>query len=327
MTEGNVRNNDKPGLELLLLLACVPVVPLAHGQNAPPATPAPATTTIPQPPRNFFHPDRGKLLLTAGFSDAEGAGGGGLVPWATITGYGTDISWGANAHVTDISLKDFDLRTYGLGVGIADRVELSFAKHELEVTGTALEGVRVDQDIFGLKVRVAGDAVYHQNSWMPQLALGAEFKRHGGIENAGALVSPTQLGARDDDGVDYYLSGTKVFLAQSLLVNVTLRHTKANQLGLLGHGGDQDDGASLNLETTVGYLLTRKLAIGGEFRQKPDSLSADDEGAAWDLFLAWAPNRHVSVVAAYLNMGNILGPATTVNHDQDGLYLSAQVGF
>ena len=271
--------------------------------------------------------DKGKLLLTAGFSDVEGVGGGGLVPWALISGYGSNLSYGANGHVTDIRLKDFDLRTYGVGIGIADRVEVSATRHKLDVTGTALKGVRIEQDIFGVKVKLAGDAVYGQNSWLPQLALGAEFKRHGGIENAGALVSPKQLGATDDDGVDIYLSGTKVFLAQSLLVNVTLRHTKANQLGLLGFGGDQDDSASLNFETTVGYMITRKLAVGGEYRDKPDSLGVDDEGAAWDLFVAWAPNRHVSVVAAYLNMGNVLGPATTVDHDQDGTYLSVQFGF
>ena len=52
-----------------------------------------------------------------------------------------------------------------------------------------------------------------------------------------------------------YVSGTKVFLASSLLVNVTLRHSKANQLGLFGFGGDEDGDASLNFETTVGYLL------------------------------------------------------------------------
>jgi len=49
-------------------------------------------------------------------------------------------------------------------------------------------------------VKLAGDAIYGQNSWLPQLALGAEFKRHGGIEHAGPLVSPKQLGAKDDDG-------------------------------------------------------------------------------------------------------------------------------
>ena len=271
--------------------------------------------------------DKGKLLLTAGFSDVEGVGGGGLVPWAVITGYGTNQSWGANAHYTDIRLRDFDLKTVGFAVGALDRFEISATRHKLDVTGTALKGVGVSQDIIGLKVRVAGDAVYGQNTWLPQIAVGAEIKHHGGIDDAGPLTSPKQLGARDDDGVDLYVSGTKVFLANSLLVNVTLRHSKANQFGLLGFGGDEDSGASLNFETTVGYLLTRKLAIGGEFRGKSDHLGADDEGPAWDAFVAYAPNRYVSIVAAYLNLGNILGPATTVNHDQSGSYVSVQFGF
>jgi hypothetical protein len=271
--------------------------------------------------------DKGKLLLTAGFSDVEGAGGGGLVPWAVITGYGTNQSWGANAHYTDIRLRDFDLQTIGFAVGALDRFEVSATRHNLDVTGTALDGVEVSQDIFGLKVRVAGDAVYGQNTWLPQIAVGAEIKRHGGIDHAGALTSPKQLGARDDDGVDFYVSGTKVFLANSLVLNVTLRHSKANQFGLLGFGGDEHSGRSLNFETTVGYLLTRKLAIGGEFRGKPDNLGVDDEGSAWDAFVAYAPNRNVSIVAAYLNLGNILGPATTVNHDQTGSYISVQFGF
>jgi hypothetical protein len=271
--------------------------------------------------------DKGKLLLTAGFSDVDGTGGGGLVPWAVITGYGTNQSWGANAHYTDIRLRDFDLQTIGGAVGVFDRFEISATRHNLDVTGTALKGVEVSQTIYGVKVRVAGDAVYGQNTWLPQIAVGAEIKRNGGIDHAGALTSAKQLGARDEDGVDLYVSGTKVFLANSLLVNVTLRHSKANQFGLLGFGGDEDSGASLNFETTVGYLLTRKLAIGGEFRDKSDHLGVDDEGPAWDAFVAYAPNRYVSIVAAYLNLGNILGPATTVNHDQSGSYVSVQFGF
>jgi hypothetical protein len=270
--------------------------------------------------------DGGKLLLTAGFNDVDGAGGGGLVPWAVITGYGSDRSYGANAHFTGVTLREFDLRTAGVAVGILDRLELSAARHELEVTGTALEGLEVSQDVFGIKLRIAGDAVYGQQSWLPQIALGAQFKRHGGIEGAGALVSPTQLGAREDDGVDVYVSGTKVFLAQSFMVNLTARYSRANQLGLLGFGGQQGDGA-VNAEATFGWLLTRKLALGAEYRGKPDHLAVDDEGGAWDAFVAYAPNRHVSLVAAYVNLGNILGPATGADHDQDGAYLSIQVGF
>jgi hypothetical protein len=282
---------------------------------------------IPNPPRNLLRPDLGKLPLTGGFSDVDGAGGGGLVPWALITGHGTEDSYGFNGHITDIQLREFDLRTYGVGIGIADRVELSATRHELDVTGTALRGVEVSQDVFGVKLRVAGDAVYGQETWLPQIAIGAQFKRHRGIDNAGPLVDPTQLGATGNDGVDLYVAGTKAFLAQSLLVNVTLRHTKANQLGLLGFGGDENNSRKLNVEATVGYLLTRKLAVGAEYRGKPDSLGADREGDAWDLFVAWGPSRHVSVVAAYVNLGNILGPATGVNHDQTGSYLSVQFGY
>lgn len=271
--------------------------------------------------------DGGKLLLTAGFSDVEGAGGGGLVPWALITGYGTNQSWGANAHYTDVRLREFDLRTAGLAAGIGDRLEFSATRHELRVTGTALEGLKLSQDIFGIKARLVGDAVYGQDSWLPQIALGAEFKRHVGIENGGALASPTQLGARVDEGVDVYAAATRLFLAQSLLVNVTARYSRANQLGLLGFGGAQDAHGELNAEATLGYVLTRKLVIGGEYRGKSSRLAVDDEGAAWDLFLAYAPNRHVSIVAAYVNLGNVLGPATGVNHDQVGSYLSVQFGF
>ena len=183
-------------------------LPLAAWAQTPPATATPAPKDgpeemIPNPPRNLLKPDLGKLPLTGGFSDVDGAGGGGLVPWALITGHGTEDSYGFNGHITDIQLREFDLRTYGVGIGIADRVELSATRHELDVTGTALRGVEVSQDIFGVKVRVAGDAVYGQDTWLPQIAIGAQFKRHGGIDDAGPLVNPTQLGATDDDGVDH----------------------------------------------------------------------------------------------------------------------------
>ena len=59
---------------------------------------------------NLFGSDEGKFLLTAGFNDLEGSGGGGLVPLAFISGYGSSDSWGANAHFTNIQLKDFQLR-------------------------------------------------------------------------------------------------------------------------------------------------------------------------------------------------------------------------
>ena len=281
---------------------------------------------------NLFGSDEGKFLLTAGFNDLEGSGGGGLVPLAFITGYGSSDSWGANAHFTNIQLKDFQLRTYGAAVGALDRFELSYTRHEFNVTGTALDGLGVSQDILGIKIKLLGDAVYGQDSWLPQIAVGAEYHRNDGIDHAAqvglaGVTSVTQLGAASEHGTDIYLAATKVFLAENLLVNVAIRATKANEFGLLGFGGDLKNTYSYKPEGTIAYLLTRTLAVGSEIRTRPHNLSVDDESSAYTVFIGWTPTKNLSLVAAYLNIGGVLGPATGVTRHQDGPYVSIQAGF
>jgi hypothetical protein len=281
---------------------------------------------------NLLGADEGKLPLTAGFSDLEGSGGGGLVPLAFISGYGSSASWGANAHFTNIQLQDLHLYTYGVAAGLFDRVELSYTREELSVTGTALNGLGVKQDVFGLKVKLFGDAIYGQDSWLPQLSLGAHYQHNDGIKNAEAvglpgLINPKQLGAQAEHATDIYLVATKVFLAQSLLVNVVVRETKANQFGLLGFGGDRHRGYSTRPEGTVAYMLTRKLAVGAEIRTAPHNLGVDDQTNAWTIFAGWTPTRNLSLVAAYLNIGSVLAPVTGVSRHQAGPYLSVQAGF
>lgn len=281
---------------------------------------------------NLFGTDEGKLPLTAGFSDLEGSGGGGLVPLAFITGYGSNTSWGANAHFTAIQLRDLNLHTYGVSAGALDRLELSYTHQQLDITGTPLDGLGVRQDVFGLKVKLFADALYGQDSWLPQLAVGAQYKHNDGIKHSQSvglpgLINPVQLGAQAEHSTDIYFAATKVFLAQSLLVNAVVRETKANQFGLLGFGGDRHRGYATRPEGTVAYLLTRKLAVGGEIRTGPHNLSVDDQTSAWTVFAAWAPTRNLSLVAAYLNIGSVLAPVTGVSRHQDGPYLSVQAGF
>jgi hypothetical protein len=281
---------------------------------------------------NMFGADEGKLPLTAGFSDLEGAGGGGLVPLAFITGYGSNLSWGANAHFTNIQLRDLHLYTYGVSAGLLDRFELSYTRQQLDFTATALDGLGVKQDVFGLKIKLFGDAIYGQDSWLPQLAVGAQYKHNDGIKDAASvglagLINPEQLGARSEHAADIYLAATKVFLGENLVVNAVIRETKANQFGILGFGGDRHRGYSTKPEGTVAYLLTRKLAVGGEIRTGPHNLSVDDQGNAWTIFVGWTPTRNLSLVAAYLNIGSVLAPVTGVSRHQDGPYLSVQAGF
>ena len=276
--------------------------------------------------QEFSKPDMGKLTATGGVSSVEGAGGGGITPWALITGYGSRDSYGGNAHATRISTQDYGLTSYGVAVGVADRVEFSLANQEFTGSLAPLNALKIRQDIVGIKVKVAGDAVYDQGSWMPQVAIGAMYKRNNGIAGLEELgvTNVKQLGASDDHGIDYYASATKILLDQSLLLNGTVRLTKANQMGILGFGGDKKDSYQAMFEGSAAYLINRKLVAGIEYRMKPNNLNVDNEKAYYDAFVAWFPTKNVSVTAAYARLGDI----TIFNpKDQHGWYLSLQTGF
>lgn len=106
----------------------------------------------------------GKLLLTGGVSNVEGAGGGGIASWATITGYETRDGIGANVHATHVFLPDYDFSAYGVGVGLYDRLELSYSRQAFDTgkTGAKLgigSGFTFNQDVYGAKLRIAGDAI------------------------------------------------------------------------------------------------------------------------------------------------------------------------
>jgi hypothetical protein len=271
-------------------------------------------------------PDGGKLTATGGVSQVEGAGGGGLSPWALITGYGTRDSWGANAHATRLRTQDYALDSVGVALGVADRFEVSLAQQHFRGELAPLDQLAIKQDILGVKLKVAGDAVVDQDRALPQIAIGALYKRNRGIQGLGALgvSNAKQLGAKDDHGVDYYVAATKLVLDASLLLNGTVRATKANQMGLLGFGGDRKDRYQAMLEVSAAYMFSRKWVGGVEYRQKPHNLGVDEEKAYYDVFVAWFPTKNVSVTGAYVTLGDI----TIFNPTrQRGLYLSVQTGF
>lgn len=271
-------------------------------------------------------PDMGKLSATGGVIQVEGAGGGGLVPWALISGYGSRDSWGANVHATAVRTQDYSLDSAGVAIGIADRVELSLAQQHFRGALAPLDRLGLRQDIFGVKVKLAGDAVVDQDRLLPQIAVGVLFKRNRGVTGLGALgvTKVTQLGASDERGTDVYIAATKIVLDASLLLNGTLRITKANQMGLLGFGGDRSDHYRVMPEVSAAYLVNRKLVAGLEYRRKPHNLSVDPEKAYYDVFVAWFPSKQLSVTAAYA----VLGDITVFNPKrQRGAYLSLQTGF
>ncbi len=261
-----------------------------------------------------------KLLLTGGVTSIEGSAGGGLTPWAVIGGYGTQDQIGANAFFTNVRAKDYELRSAGALIGLYDRAEISVSRQKFDTrnVGAALglgKGFTFTQDIVGAKVRLAGDAVLEQDSWLPQIAAGVQQKKN----DRGALLR--SLGVRSERGTDIFVSATKLMLAESVLLNGAVRWTKANQTGILGFGTAARNKYDTMFEGSAAWLLRRDLALGVEFRQKPDHLPFK-ENNWFDIFIAWAPTKNVSLTLAYADLGNIV-----IKDNQRATYLSIQLGF
>ena len=277
------------------------------------------------------HAAADKLLLTGGVTSIDGAAGGGLTPWAVIGTNATEGEVGGSVTVTGARTDTYALAVYAAAVAWNDRVELSAARQDFDTgaTGTALglPGLHLRQDVVGAKVRVFGNAILDSDTWAPQVAVGVEWKQ---LDAGGLAPTLASLGA-DRRGTDFYVSATKLFLAQGLLVNGTLRLTRAHQNGLLGFGGAAHDGYALQPEFSFAWLASRRLALGVEYRFKPDNLNPSELGDGlkeddWaDLFVAWAPCRNASITAAWVDLGRIV-PAIEAKR-QTGGYLSAQFAF
>ncbi len=265
--------------------------------------------------------DRGKLLATGGVTQVEGAAGAGLSTWSLITGYGTDRGVGLNAHHSFATFNDFTFNATGVATGLFDRVELSYTHQwfDTRAAGAALglgEGFVFEQDIIGAKVRLLGDAVYTQDSWLPQISAGVQYK------NASEDDLVRALGAEDDDSFDYYIAASKILLEHSLLVSATARLTEANQFGLLGFGSATGSDYSLEFEGSLVALLRRDLVLGFDYRSKPNNLAFAEEDDSIALYAVYFPNKFASLTVGYADLGDI-----ALQGGQRGLYISLQLGF
>lgn len=251
----------------------------------------------------------GKLIGTSGITQIEGASGGGIVPWATIAGYGSKDEISASAFYSHVNLPDYQLHVYGANMGIYDRVELSVAQQKFDLSTL---GGELKQDVYGLKVKLYGDVIY--SSW-PQVSAGAQYKqlKTSAIANA--------LGAKSsDNNLDYYVNATKVHLGLvngfNFVWNAGIRASRGNELGLLGYGSAKENDYQFLFEGSAAVLFSRHWAVGVEYREKPDNLGLNESD--WrDVFVAYIPSKQFSIALAYAELGTIAGAK-----DQNGLFLN-----
>lgn len=263
----------------------------------------------------------GRLLATGGASSIEGAAGGGITPWAVLSGYGERGEWGADVFATRVETGDYRLDVAGVGVAFDNRIELSYARQRFDL-GTLARDLNLpenslSQDVFGLKMRLFGDLIYDQ---LPQVSLGIQHKRQKDF------LIPSLIGAQRSEDSEAYLTASRLLLGgafgYNLLINGGVRYSRANELGLLGFGGDRRDRHSLLKEGSLAVLFNPHWALGIEYREKPDNLSFAGESDWADVFVGYFPTKNLALVLAYARLGEI---ATLDN--QDGVYLSVQGSF
>ncbi len=258
----------------------------------------------------------GSCCLTsaqAAVTQVEGQAGGGIVPWGLLSGGTPTVS------ATWVDTGDYTLSSVALQAGIAKWVELSYARITFDTAAVGLG--KVDLDVFGAKVKLLDMA-----GAMPAVALGVQYKK---TDVADSFLN--SVGA-DDTGTDFYIAATQVIPVggKNLLLNATVRGTKANQIGILGFESTTEDSYEAQFEASVGLFLNEQTVLGLEYRMKPDNEIGGMKEDGWgDLFFAYFPTDNMALVFAYAEFGDIAAEATSgdFGEDQRGLYLQIQGNF
>ncbi|MGH8282686.1 MAG: DUF3034 family protein [Gammaproteobacteria bacterium] len=274
--------------------------------------------------------DSYRILATGGVTDVEGSAGGGITPWAVIAGYDTNEESDVTSFYTNITTPNFTLNDIGAAAGFDNRVEVSVAQQRFGLGPTGDLALMVGpnyelrQNIFGVKVRLFGNLIYDQDSWMPVVSVGAHY--YNNTSELGGMSTVELLGAKNNNGEDFYVAATKLwigaFFGRDLLGNLTLRATKANQDGLLGFGGNLDNSYKVEPEVSLVVLLNDNIGVGGEYRRMPQELTIATQRDWADAFVAYFPNKNLSLTFGYATLGTIAGAP-----NQNGLYLSATASF
>jgi hypothetical protein len=248
----------------------------------------------------------GRILATGAVTSLEGAAGGALNPFATITGYGAQGQHDFDGALSFVNTDDLDLRGLAVAYGYDDRIELSFAQNRVDVAGVT----NLTLSTFGAKWRLGGDLIYGET---PQMAVGVQYKR----ASDGARGTP---GSARDDGLDAYFAISRLWLdgpfSRNFLLSANARASRARQLGLLGFADDYE----LELGLSSALFLNPRWAIGAEARFKREHDRVFDEDAWFDAFVAYFPNKKIAFTLGYADLGTVGALA-----DQHGWYLSFKV--
>ncbi len=281
----------------------------------------------------------------------DSGGGGAIVPWAYISNAPKDGGVGMpSASIWTWVSDSYTINFWPVAVSIGDRLEFGFAYQNLDISTlksdlrgdsyAALGGAaRLDAGLDNLQM-ITAHAKFQflkETETLPAMAISVSYKKALDVDElddnltdsvrtdvglTGAPKVMEWLGVDDDSGFEVNLMATKLWKTKiPILTAVNLRYTQANQLGFLGFSDDW----SLNPEFTLAILPEPNVAIGVEYRRKPDELKSVNDylnanGVAGgfsqlsdysfgeddfiDFFVAYLPTPNLTIAAGVANIGN-----------------------
>ncbi len=264
------------------------------------------------------------------------------LPLHGIEGYG-GIAATYSAYLTNTAKEGeiFGMPSFGAGVlgttdgrymgfasfteSLGDRLEFGYGLNALTLNDlpdlvSAATGLNIEDDVVYLHNFNARVALIHEGDfnqpWLPAFTFGVHYKYNNTVEDIDSDLNGTlsAIGIEDNDGIDYTLYASKMlnFLPRPVLVNAGVRNSNAAHAGLLGFTDDRE----FLVEGNVVVFVTDNLAIGAEYRQKPDNYDEIEglvagEDDWWSVVAAYVINESMTVSGGYFNLGDVLDEEDT----------------
>ncbi len=268
----------------------------------------------------------------------EGVGGGGIVPGAHLVNPPQDGKGiGKPAVMQWAGIRgDTNFYTTGFAFSLLDRFELGYTRATLDynrirddvkrLSGNLLDPGKdhIYMDIFHLKT-----LILKEKEFLPAFAVTAEFKFNETIDDINNNLAQVlnTIGYDDDFGVDFDFSFSKIIpnlIICPIFVHFNIRLTRAAQAGFFGFSSDY----TANPEISAGVLVRPDMAVGFEYRVKPDEYGSlalpgftCKEDDMWDINFTYFPIERLSLSVAYCGFGN------AANKDIDYAVFNAKFDF
>ncbi|MEW6075776.1 MAG: DUF3034 family protein [Candidatus Omnitrophota bacterium] len=207
-----------------------------------------------------------------------------------------------------VSLGDVDVdwTTIGIADTFFKRLEISYG---YETINQANVNAKHKNNLGGKLLLLPENAF--DTKFIPAVSIGGILKH---TSNVGVGV--------DASSVDYYLVATKLVtqLPRPLLLSAGALSTEGKATGVFGYDKDRKTIAFGNIDV----VLPGDFIAGFEFKQGaryPDWKDAN----YWDAHVAWAPNKNLTFILAYVDAGN--HKSSNKTGLGQGVVLSAQYAF